>query len=139
MGKMKQTERIFYDGDCGVCHWSVGFVARRDRTGRAFRFAPLGGETFVDAVAPERRLSLPDSMIVQARDGSLLMRSSGLVHILGRLGWGWRVLGALLWVVPRPLRDLAYDAFAALRYRLARPPEGVCPLMPAELGRRFDP
>lgn len=134
----KTQERIFYDGDCGVCHWSVGFVARRDRTGQAFRFAPLGGETF-RAVAPERRSNLPDSLIVLTRDGSLLLRSSGLVHILRQLGWGWRTLGTLLWLVPRPLRDLAYDAFAALRYRLMRPPKGVCPMMPPELGQRFDP
>lgn len=133
------TERIFYDGECGVCHWAVGFVARHDRTAGAFRFAPLGGETFDDVVGAERRSRLPDSMVVLTADGDLLLRSQGLIHILSRLGPLWRALGMLLRAVPRPLRDWAYDAFAAARYRLAARPEGTCPLMPPELGRRFDP
>lgn len=133
------TERIFYDGDCGVCHLSVSFVARHDRTGRAFRFAPLGGETFEEAVPAGERAELPDSIVVVTAAGDVLVRSRGVIHILKRLGPFWRAAGALLWLVPRPLRDLGYDAFAAIRHRLARRPEGACPLMPPELGRRFDP
>ena len=37
---------IFYDGDCGLCHRAVRVVLAADPEGRAFRFAPLGGETF---------------------------------------------------------------------------------------------
>lgn len=133
------TELIFYDGDCGVCHWAVGFVARHDATGRAFRFAPLGGETFEDSLPAADREDLPDSIVVLTAEGSVLVRSRGLLHILKRLGPFWRAVGALLWLVPRPLRDLGYDAFAAIRHRLARRPEGSCPVVPPELGRRFDP
>ena len=132
-------ERIFYDGQCGVCHWAVGFVARRDGAGAAFRFAPLRGETF-DAEVPEaRRDAIPDSLVVLTRDGELLLRSQGLVHVLRRLGGPWPWLGTLLALVPRALRDFGYDRFAAVRHRLARRPEGACPLVPPELGRRFDP
>ena len=133
------TERIFYDGDCGVCHWSVAFVARHDRTGRAFRFAPLGGETFEAELAAPEREGLPDSIVVRTAGGAVLVRSRGLLHILKRLGRFWRAVGAVLWLVPRPLRDLGYDGFAAIRHRLVRRPDGSCPLMPPELGRRFDP
>ncbi len=132
-------ERIFYDGDCGVCHWSVGFVARHDRTGEAFRFAPLGGEVFRDHVPPEVGRELPDSMVVQTRTGALLLRSDSLVHILSRLGLFWRLLGRLLALVPRAIRNYFYDRFAERRHRLASKPDGVCPMMPPELSRRFDP
>ncbi len=133
------TDRIFYDGDCGVCHWSVRFVARRDPGGRAFRFAPLGGEVFERTVPAEVRRSLPDTIVVQTAGGAVLLRSQGVVHILRRLGPGWRLLGWLLAVVPRPIRDFGYDLFARARHRLAGPPEGVCPLLPPELAARFDP
>lgn len=133
------AERIFYDGDCGVCHWSVGFVARHDRTGGAFRFAPLGGETFRDSVPAEVGRELPDSMVVQTRAGSLLLRSDGLVHILRRLGPVWKLLGLLLGLVPRSLRNYFYDRFAERRHLLAGSPDGSCPIMPPELRRRFDP
>ncbi len=133
------AEHIFYDGDCGVCHWSVGFVAQRDRTGEAFRFAPLGGEVFSELVAPEAARDLPDSLVVRATGGALLVRSDGMVHILRRLGVFWRILGALLALVPRPIRDWFYDRFAERRHRLAKRPDGTCPMMPPELRQRFDP
>ena len=133
------TERIFYDGDCGVCHWSVGLVARHDRTGEAFRFAPLGGEIFADNVPPEVSQTLPDSMVVQTRTGSLLLRSDGLLHILSRLGPFWKLLGLLLGLVPKAIRNYFYDRFAERRHLLAKKPDGVCPLMPPELRQRFDP
>ncbi|MEM9599323.1 MAG: DUF393 domain-containing protein [Acidobacteriota bacterium] len=133
-----RPERIFYDGDCGVCHWAVDFVARRDEGGRRFRFAPLGGAAFEAEISPQRRSSLPDSMLVLTGDGQLLLRSDGALHILRRIGGPWGFLAALLRVVPRPLRDWGYDLFARVRHRLVRPPEGTCPLMPPELRARFD-
>ncbi len=135
----RHIERIFYDGDCGVCHWSVGFVARHDRTGEIFRFAPLGGEVFRDSVPADVNQRLPDSMVVQTRTGALLLRSDGVVYILRRLSLFWRLLGMLLALVPKAIRDYAYDRFAERRHRLASKPDGVCPLMPPELSRRFDP
>jgi predicted DCC family thiol-disulfide oxidoreductase YuxK len=119
-------DRIFYDGDCGVCHWSVGFVARHDPTGEAFRFAPLHGEVFEETVG-------------EAAGRELLLRSQGAVYILCRLGPFWRFLGRLLAVVPRPIRDYLYDRFAANRKLLASKPEATCPVLPPELRRRFDP
>ena len=139
MPAMAATEHIFYDGDCGVCHWSVAFVARHDRTGEAFRFAPLGGEAFRDEVPPETFRSLPDSMLVRTRDGSLLLRSDGVVHILRRLGRFWKLLGLLLALVPKAVRDYLYDRFAERRHLVARKPAGTCPILPPELRRRFDP
>lgn len=133
------TERIFYDGDCGVCHWSVGLVARSDRSGEAFRFAPLGGEAFRRHVPAAVAADLPDSMVVQTGDGSILLRSDGVIHILRRLGFLERLLAMLLALVPRPVRNFFYDRFAERRHRLASRPQGTCPLVPPDLRQRFDP
>lgn len=133
------TERIFYDGECGVCHWSVGLVARHDHGGQAFRFAPLGGEVFRSTVPAEVGDHLPDSMVVQTAGGRLLLRSDGAIHILRRLGLGWRILAGLMRLVPRAVRDWAYDRFAERRHRLAARPDGTCPMLPPELRGRFDP
>ena len=132
------ADRIFYDGDCGVCHWMVSFVARHDRSGEAFRFAPLGGEVFERSIPEAARRDLPDTVVVQTSKGEMLLRSQGALYILRRLGPGWRVLGRLLTLVPRPIRDFFYDRFAATRYRLVKRPDGTCPLMPPELRARFD-
>jgi predicted DCC family thiol-disulfide oxidoreductase YuxK len=129
---------LFYDGYCGLCHRAVKFVLKHDKTGKAFRFAPLQGETFSTSVPEEKRAGLPDSIVVRTRDGALLARSAAFIHILQRLGGGWRVLAAVLSVVPRALRDAVYDFVARVRYRIFGRRDDVCPIVPAELRKRFD-
>jgi predicted DCC family thiol-disulfide oxidoreductase YuxK len=133
------AEYIFYDGHCGLCHRAVKFVLRHDRSGQAFRFAPLQGETFRARVAAERRAGLPDSVVLRTRDGELLVRSAAFLHILRRLGGGWRALAALLGVIPRGMRDIVYDFVARIRYRVFGKREDLCPIVPAEWRARFDP
>jgi predicted DCC family thiol-disulfide oxidoreductase YuxK len=133
------AEYLFYDGHCGLCHRAVKFVLKHDRGGRAFRFAPLLGETFLARVSAERRVGLPDSVVVLTRDGELLLRSAAFLHILRRLGGGWGVLAGVLSVVPPGLRDFVYDFIARIRYRVFGRRDDLCPIVPADLRARFDP
>jgi predicted DCC family thiol-disulfide oxidoreductase YuxK len=130
---------LFYDGHCGLCHGAVKFVVKRDRSGQAFRFAPLQGPTFEELVPAERRAGLPDSIIVLTNEGALLARSDAVLHILRRLGGGWKLLAGVLGVVPRGLRDTAYDFIARIRYRIFGKRDELCPIVPPDLRARFDP
>jgi predicted DCC family thiol-disulfide oxidoreductase YuxK len=131
-------ELLFYDGDCGLCHRAVRFVAAADRAGR-FRFAPLGGETFRALVPDGARASLPDSIVVRRADGALLVRSDAALHVLRRLGGAWPALAAALAFVPRALRDAGYDLVARRRARWFARPADACPIVPAHLRARFAP
>jgi predicted DCC family thiol-disulfide oxidoreductase YuxK len=117
----------------------VLFVLRHDPQGRAFRFAPLQGETFQARVPAGRRAGLPDSIVILTADGSLLVRSSASIHMLQRLGGGWSSLGNILALIPLPIRDAAYDFVARIRYRVFGRRDDLCPIMPPELRSRFDP
>jgi predicted DCC family thiol-disulfide oxidoreductase YuxK len=131
-------ERLFYDGSCALCHWAVRFVLARDREGRAFRFAPLDSDAFRSAAPEAVRATLPDSLVVETRDGRLLTRSGAVIHVLGRLGAPWRLLGSVACALPRALLDALYDLVARVRYRVfGREPE-ACPLIPKELRSRFE-
>ncbi|MGH9172791.1 MAG: thiol-disulfide oxidoreductase DCC family protein, partial [Vicinamibacterales bacterium] len=132
------TERIFYDGVCGLCHRWARFVLAEDRTGETFRLAALQSETFEKHVPPEDRENLPDSIIVQTADGRLLVKSTAVLYILARLGGAWRTIAVIGQVIPRVVRDAAYDFVASIRYRLFAKPTDVCPLVPADLRKRFD-
>src|SRR3954454_22517096 len=94
-------EILFYDGHCGLCHHAVKFLVRQDPSGKAFRFAPLQGATFQAVVPAVQPIGLPDSMVVQTRDGPLLMRSDAWVHVLRRLGGKWKLVAVLLHIIPR--------------------------------------
>ncbi|HJV21980.1 MAG TPA: DCC1-like thiol-disulfide oxidoreductase family protein [Holophagaceae bacterium] len=128
---------VFYDGDCGLCHRAVAFLARRDRSGERFRFAPLRGATFRQRVPGGLAAALPDSLALQTPEGDLLVRSRAVARALRRLGGFWGLLGTLLGWIPRPLADGGYDLVARLRSRLFRKPEGACPNLPRDLRDRF--
>lgn len=139
MADEAQRDLVFYDGTCGLCHGWVRFLLRWDRHGDRFRYAPLQGETWVARVSSERRRELPDSVVIHTAQGDLLVESRGVIHLLWRLGGGWKVVAGLLWIVPRPLRNLGYRGVAAIRHRLFRRPRELCPIIPAELRERFLP
>lgn len=128
---------LFYDGYCALCHSAVKFVLKRDRSGAAFRFAPLQGETFALRVSETARKVLPDSIVVLTREGTLLLRSDAFVHILARLGGKWKLLAGMLRLIPRRFRDAVYNFVAHIRYRVFGTRTEVCPLVPTELRSRF--
>jgi len=135
----ENSETLFYDGHCALCHDSVVFVLKHDRSGKAFRFAPLQGETFKARVPAEQRGGLPDSIVIRTADGALLARSEAMIHILRRLGGKWKNLAAIVAVVPRTLRDNAYDFIARIRYRVFGTRDDLCPVIPPAQRARFDP
>ncbi|MEM8783853.1 MAG: DCC1-like thiol-disulfide oxidoreductase family protein [Planctomycetota bacterium] len=134
---MPERAVIFYDGHCGLCHRWVKFVAPRDPGGRRFMFAPLQGEFIKSQLSPEQIAALPDSIVLYDA-GELRIRSDAVLSILSRLGGIWKLFAGLGRVVPRFLRDWAYDRVASVRHRFFRRPEEACPIMPPELRARFE-
>jgi predicted DCC family thiol-disulfide oxidoreductase YuxK len=129
---------IFYDGSCGLCHRWVKFVIARDHDGRLFHFAPLQGDRYRRSIHTNSNGHQPDSIVVLTASGRTLTRSSAAVYILRRLGGAWAAIGLLLHAIPRPVRDAGYDFVARIRYKLFDRPEASCPMLPAELRKRFD-
>jgi predicted DCC family thiol-disulfide oxidoreductase YuxK len=132
-------DSVFYDGACGFCQRSIRVLLAEDRSGDTFRLAPRASAAFAAALPAEMRVGLPPSIVVVDADGRVHLRSRATIRLLVRLGGAWRAIGGLIAVVPGPLRDLGYRAIAAVRHRLAPPPERACPLLPPELRARFLP
>jgi predicted DCC family thiol-disulfide oxidoreductase YuxK len=135
----QDSEYIFYDGHCGLCHRAVKFVLNHDGAGNSFRFAPLQGQTFLSRVTSKQIPGLPDSFVVLTREGKLLMRSDASLYVMRRLRGGWKILANILGVIPRSLRDAGYDFVASVRYRVFGRQDDVCPVVPPNLRARFDP
>ena len=129
---------VFYDGGCGLCHRAVRFAIAHDADGSRFRFASLDSESVRRRVPAASRAGLPDSIVALTPDGTLLVRSAAVMHVLERVGGGWKVMGRLLRLVPRAVRDAGYDAVARVRYLLFRRPAEACPVTPPELRARFE-
>ncbi|MEO8138268.1 MAG: DCC1-like thiol-disulfide oxidoreductase family protein [Gemmatimonadota bacterium] len=134
---MADSDLLFYDGGCGLCHHTVLFTLRHDLEGTRFRYAPIGGSAYQDAFAPEQRATLPDSVIVRTADGRTLTRSDAVLHIGERLGGAWATLARFGSFFPRWFLDWGYDCIARVRKRIFAAPKTACPMLPPELRGRF--
>jgi predicted DCC family thiol-disulfide oxidoreductase YuxK len=122
-----ETPVLLYDGECGLCAGSVQFILRHEPVPRraALRFAPLQSELGRQVRTRHPELADVDSVV-------WFEPPAGLA-VLRHLGGLWGVLGALGWLVPRPLRDAVYRAIARRRFDLVAP---ACLLpTPEERGR----
>ena len=106
---------VFFDGVCGLCNHAVNFLLARDRH-HHLRFAALQGKTAGQVIPDEIRDQL--STLVFSERGQLFYRSTAVVRMLMRIGGPWKIVGAALWLIPWPLRDLGYRMVSKIRYRL---------------------
>ncbi len=106
---------ILFDGVCNLCNGAVSWVMDRDRRAH-FRFASLQSEAARRALdRANAGNSLPDS-IVLIDDAGVHTKSDAALRIATKLGWPWSWMRLFL-IVPRVLRDAAYDVIARNRYR----------------------
>ena len=125
---------VLFDGVCNLCHAAVRFILARDREAR-FRFASLESETGRDLTTEGIREGTSADSMILVEDGSTYARSEAAIRIAARLSLPWRALGVLR-VVPRPVRDGAYDLVARNRYRwFGR--KDFCPMPDEDIRDRF--
>ena len=108
---------VLFDEACSMCSRGAGWIKVRD-TNELFTLA--GQETeFGEKLLKARPESLKkrDSLFLLDSHGRWHSRSGAIVRILLGLPKAWSAIGALLWLVPFPLRDLGYIIVARHRHR----------------------
>jgi predicted DCC family thiol-disulfide oxidoreductase YuxK len=135
--------RLYYDGDCGLCHRSVRFILAEERASPEplrLRFAPLASESFEAMLARHglARRDLPDSIVLELEDGSLCTQATAAIEIASRLGGLWRAIAFVARGLPRSALDRLYEGIARIRKRVFAKPGDRCPILPPELRARFE-
>ena len=128
---------LVYDGECASCHAVVRFVLGRDRR-RTMRFATREGAYGQAVIRRHPALRGVDSVMVVEGDAGaerVWVKSDAMLRIARYLGGVARV-ALVLAVLPRRVRDAAYDAFARRRYRLFGRSD-TCLVPPAAARSRF--
>jgi predicted DCC family thiol-disulfide oxidoreductase YuxK len=133
---------LLYDGTCGFCARSVQFVLAHERARRDLNFAALDSKFGRDLLARYPRLRGVDSMVLATTNPDnpqsppqLLVRSDAALAVANYLGGRWRILAKAVRLVPRALRDAAYNLIANHRHKLGA--NSPCPLPSAEQRHRF--
>jgi predicted DCC family thiol-disulfide oxidoreductase YuxK len=129
---------VLYDGVCGLCNGATQFILARDRR-RIFDFASL--QSAAGRQWLERFGRNPDSLDTFAivtnyqTSPAMLDKSSAALMAARELGapWSWT---SIFTVVPRAIRDRAYDVVARHRYRWFGKYD-TCPIPTPEQRARF--
>jgi predicted DCC family thiol-disulfide oxidoreductase YuxK len=130
---------LLYDGLCGFCNTTVQFIMGHESR-RTLRFAPLQGPFAAAVMERHPQLKGVDSLVWVEADGpneQVKVRSSAALAVAWYLGSIWR-LAMVFWLIPRPLRDFAYDQFAQRRIELFGR-YGSCPVPSKAVRARFLP
>jgi len=103
-----------------LCDSSMRWLVDADRKS-ILGFAPLQGETAREVLGRHPELTGDLSSVIYVRDfggpgETVHLRSDAAAAILRDLGGGYRWI-ALFHLLPRAVRDAAYDWIAAHRYR----------------------
>jgi predicted DCC family thiol-disulfide oxidoreductase YuxK len=113
---------LLYDGVCGFCAGSVRLILRHERR-KTLRFATLQGRLGAAVRSRHPELVGFDSMIwFEPASGTsserVLVRSDAALEVARYLGGIWTAVKPAR-LLPRRLRDLAYDLIARHRHRLS--------------------
>lgn len=116
MAEAEAPERvIFFDGECSLCSGWVDFVMKRDPAAR-FRFASLQSETAREYLPPELTdEGKLDTVVLWQSDGTILLRSTAALEVVGQLPFPWPLCRLFKWV-PTFIRDAVYRQISKNRY-----------------------
>jgi predicted DCC family thiol-disulfide oxidoreductase YuxK len=131
---------LLYDGVCALCNRFVQFTLRHDRNA-IFRFTSLQS-ALAAGILTRHNVNATDLDTVyvvlnhQLPDESLLSRSEAVLFVLKQLQGVYRPTASVLQLLPKFLRDAAYNTVARHRYRIFGRSE-TCTLPPDADPTRF--
>jgi predicted DCC family thiol-disulfide oxidoreductase YuxK len=141
---------LLYDGECGLCNRVVRMLLRLDRRG-VLRFAALQSEPAQEflrlhglptedfstlVLVPDWSKRMDSTGSTGSPQARFALRTDGVAGALWMCGGGSRVLAALLYSIPRFVRDAGYKFVSRTRYKFF----GAwreCPLPRPEWRKRF--
>ena len=125
---------LFFDGVCNVCNASVQFVLNHEASS-TLRFASLQSKTAAEVLPPLGIDPADLDSLVVVKDGKAVNRSTAALEAARYLKAPWRWMVVFL-LIPKPIRDFFYKAFANNRYRLFGKKD-ECMIPTPELRARF--
>ena len=120
-----ERDVLLLDGDCGLCHRLAQFIDKRRASDADLAYRPILSEDAQKLIAtfPEKQQNADTVYII--RNGKPYIRSAAGIRALLYMKWYWRMWFPLVWLVPLPIRDIAYVIIAKNRHRVFSKPK-IC-------------
>jgi predicted DCC family thiol-disulfide oxidoreductase YuxK len=104
---------VFFDGVCNLCNGAVDFFIKRDKK-MFLRYASLQSDFAKEKLADHLHEDL--STVVLLINDDIYVKSEAIIRALIILGGPYSMAKVLL-LIPRFIRDFAYEFIAKNRYR----------------------
>ena len=116
---------LFLDGDCGLCHRLATFMDKRMKKGANIGYRPNNSEDAKRVIESMPSNYIKSDTVYLIRNGKPYMKSSAAIRCLLYMKWHYRLLYPFCWIVPLPLRNIAYNIVARFRHKIFKRPK-VC-------------
>ena len=114
--EFKRRKIILFDGICNLCNGSVIFILKREKD-PGFQFASIQSEAGQELLEWCGLPSNYDQAVVYIENGKIYLGSTAALKIGRNLFFPWSLLSYAGFVVPKFIRDWAYNQIAQHRYQ----------------------
>ena len=114
---------LILDGDCGLCNRAAMFLKPRLSKNKKIIFLTnesKEGKEIIKKLSSKKREA---DTVYFIRNGKSHIRSAAAIRCLLFMKWHYRVLYPFCWIIPSPIRDLAYSIISKNRHRIFTEPE----------------
>ena len=118
---------IYYDGECGLCHFAVRFILRVDSKSK-FYFSPLSNL--------DDNLKSIDSIILK-KGNKVFYEGQAIIMIFENIDNNWNYLAKVLKLFPVNVLDTAYRWVSRNRTKVSVKKVSSCPIVPNSYQNRF--
>ncbi|MFN4152261.1 MAG: thiol-disulfide oxidoreductase DCC family protein [Candidatus Sericytochromatia bacterium] len=116
MSEKIKTGILLFDGDCAFCDSSTLFIMDRNSKDD-IEYLPLQSDEG-QVYLKQYNLPLKDfDSVVFIENNKAYTKSNAALRVILRLDGFWKYLYGFV-IVPKPIRDLAYNIFAKNRYKI---------------------
>ena len=116
MSEKIKTGILLFDGDCAFCDSSTLFIMDRNSKDD-IEYLPLQSDEG-QVYLKQYNLPLKDfDSVVFIENNKAYTKSNAALRVILRLDGFWKYLYGFI-IIPKPIRDLAYNIFAKNRYKI---------------------
>ena len=126
---MNENDKLLLDGECGLCNRIAIFLHPRLNSNRNLTFINNESEEGKNIIK-----NLPIEMqesdtVYLIRNRKAYTRSAAGIRCLLYLKWYYKLWYPFFWIIPIPLRDLAYKIISKNRHKIFSKPD-ICMIPP---------
>ena len=107
---------ILFDGICHFCNRTVNVILRHDKT-NYFQFAPSQSNAALNILQQFSVVENSIASVILIDNDKVYTNTDAVIQIATHLA-GWPSIFRFLRLVPKPIRDFAYELIAKNRYTL---------------------